>query len=187
MDIYKHGWTTLQEEIFSLLAVRAGEKLSQRDIAKLLGVSPTAIANSLKVLKSENMVLIEKTKTINFVSFNRDEPRAIQKKRTENLSNIYSSGMLEGLESPLAGATLILFGSYAKGEDTSTSDIDLAVIGRKERSLDLERYEKILHRRINVNFYHSLKAIHQHLRNNILNGIVLLGSVETGSYRFWTI
>ena len=50
MDIYKHKLTQLQEEIFSLLCLCAGEKMSQREIAKKLRVSPTAISNSLNLL-----------------------------------------------------------------------------------------------------------------------------------------
>src|SRR3989344_1853034 len=178
MDIYKLKWTILEQEIFSLLCIKAGEKLSQREIAKILNVSPTAVSNSTKKLKDSNLIKIEKTKTINFISFNRDEQKAIELKRAENLKNIYLSGLSDYLEKELAGATVILFGSYSRGEDTNTSDIDIAVIGRKDKMLELEKYEKILNRKINMNFYNSWQEIHKHLRNNILNGILLHGGVE---------
>lgn len=178
MDIYKLKWTIVEQEIFSLLCIRAGEKLSQREVAKILNVSPTAVSNSIKKLKDSNLIKIEKTKTINFVSFNRDEQRTVELKRAENLKNIYISGLSDYLEKELAGATVILFGSYSKGEDTNTSDIDIAVIERKDKMLELEKYERILNRRININFYDSWKKIHENLKNNIINGIVLHGSVE---------
>ena len=176
MDTYKLKWTRLQAEIFSLLCKRAGEKLSQREIAKMLKVSPTAVGNSVKKLKE--LVKIEKTKTINFISFNRDGPKAIELKRVENLKSVYLSGLSDYLESELAGGTILLFGSYSLGEDTITSDIDIAVIGRKDKVLELEEYEKALNRKININFYDLWKNIHEHLRNNILNGILLHGSIE---------
>jgi predicted nucleotidyltransferase len=178
MDIYKQKWTALENGIFSFLCTRAGEKFSQREMAKSLGISPTAVANSLKKLKELNLVKVEKTKTINFVSFNRDEPKSIALKRVENLKNIYLSGLSEHLSEALAGATIILFGSYSKGEDTKGSDIDIAAIGRNDKMLLLEKYEKLLQRRINVNFYKSWQDIHKNLKNNILNGILLDGSVE---------
>ena len=143
-----------------------------------MDVSPTAIANSLKLLKNENIVKIEKTKTINFVSFNRDEKKALELKRIENIRNIYLSKLLDYLEIELAGGTIILFGSYSLGEDTDKSDIDLAVIGRKDKFLDVKKFESILNREININFYESFKKIHKHLKNNILNGIVFIGGVE---------
>ena len=178
MDIYKVKWTKLGTEIFSFLCLRAGEKLSQREIAKILGVSPTAVANSIKNLKESRLINVEKTKTINFISFNRDEPKAIELKRVENLKNIYISGLSDYLEKELAGSIIILFGSYSIGEDTNTSDIDIACIERKDKMLYLEEYEKILRRTINVNFYSSFKDIHKHVKNNILNGILLHGSIE---------
>lgn len=168
--------TRLEQNILTLLCKKAGDKLSQRDIAKLLKVSPTAVGKSIKKLNKH--VTTEKTKTINFISLNRDNPRTIQIKRTENLKQIYLSGLAEYLEEQLAGSTIILFGSYSRGEDTVNSDIDLAVIERKNKLLKLELFEKKLERQININFYDSWKDIHKNLKNNILNGIVLAGGVD---------
>jgi len=178
MDTYKLNFTILEQEVFSLLCVRAGERLSQREIAKILEVSPTAVSNSIENLKKTSLIKVEKTKTINFISFNRDSQRAVDLKRVENLKNFYISGLADCLESELPGATVILFGSYSRGEDIVSSDIDIAIIERKEKALHLEKYETILNRKINLNFYSSWKDIHKHLKNNILNGIILHGSVD---------
>ncbi len=178
MDIFKLNFTVLEQEIFSLLCVRAGEKLSQREIAKILEVSPTAVANSLKKLKNVKLIKIDTTKTINFVSFNGEEQMAVELKRIENLKNLYLSGVFDYLEKELAGATIMLFGSYSMGEDTNTSDIDLAVIGRKDKMLELEKFERTLNRKIHVIFHESWKKLDNNLRNNILNGILIHGGVE---------
>jgi predicted nucleotidyltransferase len=178
MDIYKLKFTILELEIFMFLSLKAGEKLSQRDIAKALNVSPTAVGNSIVKLAKENLVNVEKAKTINFISFNRDNKRALELKKIENLRNIYISGLFDYLELELAGACALLFGSYAKGEDTKSSDIDIAAVGRKPKTLNLEAYEKMLNRKINVNYYTSWEDIDKHLKNNILNGIVLCGGIN---------
>lgn len=178
MDTYKLNFTFLELEIVSFLGIKAGEKLSQREIARYLDVSPTAVASALKSLKAKDLIKLEETKTINFISYNRDNPKAIELKRAENLKNIYISGLSGYLEEKLAGATVILFGSYSKGEDTKGSDIDIAVVGRKEKIIELEKYEKAINRKISIQFYSSWKGIHRHLKNNILNGIVLCGSVD---------
>ena len=177
MDIYKLKFTSLEQEIFSLLCKRAGEKLSQREIAKLLDVSPTAVSKSLRKLLEKNLAQVEKTKNINFVSLNRDEQKAIELKRVENLKQIYLSGLSDYLLNNLAGSTIILFGSYSNGEDTLNSDIDIAVIERKEKPVQLDKYEKILNRNLHLLFFESWKKINKHLKNNILNGIILHGSV----------
>ncbi len=179
MDKYKLKITSsLEQEVFSLLCIRAGEKLSQREIAVLLNVSPTAIGKSVKKLAAKNLVKIEKTKNINFVSFNRDEQKGIELKRVENLKQMYLSGLSDYLLNNLPGGTIILFGSYSKGEDIFNSDIDIAIIGRKEKTLETAKYEKILYRKIHFLFFDSWKKIYDILKNILLNGILLYGSVE---------
>jgi len=51
-------------------------------------------------------------------------------------------------------------------------------IERKEKPLKLKEFGLILNREIIVQFYDSWKNIHKHLKNNILNGIMLAGSVD---------
>ncbi len=178
MEMYKLNCTVLEQEIFLLLCLKAGERLSQREIAKILKVSPTAVGNSLEKLKQENLIKLEKTKTINFISFNRDEKKAIELKRIENIKNIYKSGLSDFLEDTFPGGTIIIFGSYSRGEDTKNSDIDIAIIERKDKLFKIEHFEKTMNRRININFYETWKDIHKNLKNNILNGIILHGGVE---------
>ncbi len=187
MDMYNIKWTRLQSEIFRLLCIKAGQDLNLRGIAKILNKSPTAISNSLKDLKKEGLIQVEKSKNINLLSieFNRDNEKAIQLKRVENLKLIYESGLVKFLEEKFPGTTIILFGSYAKGEDIwannmerKRSDIDIAIIGIKEKPLNLIKFDKKLERTIFVNFYPSFKQIHKHLKDSILNGITLVGGVE---------
>ena len=102
----------------------------------------------------------------------------MQIKRAENLKMIYESGLADFLEKELPGSTIILFGSYSRGEDTIRSDIDIAVIGRKEKHINLDDFEKKLERNISINFYASFKEIHKNLKENLFNGIVLFGGVE---------
>ena len=89
MDIYKQNFTMLELEIFSYLCIQAGKKLSQREIAITLKVSPTAVSNSVKNLQEKELIQITKTKTINFISLNRDNPKVVELKRAENLRQIY--------------------------------------------------------------------------------------------------
>jgi predicted nucleotidyltransferase len=91
---------------------------------------------------------------------------------------IYESGIVDFLEEKFPGTVIILFGSYSYGEDTVKSDIDLAVVGAKEKSANLEKYEEFLERKININTYKTFKEINKNLRDNLLNGTVLAGRVS---------
>lgn len=180
MEMYKLKFTKLQNEIFRLLCVKAGNTLNQREIARLLNVSPTAIAKSLPLLEKEGLIIYQKGKNINLnsIQLNRDSEKAIFYKKTENLKLIHESGIINFLEDKFPGTIILLFGSYSRGEDVTKSDIDIAIIGTKMKETDLTEFEKRLEREINLNFYDSFKDIDKNLKNNMLNGTVLAGGIE---------
>lgn len=180
VNIYKIGLTILQQEILKLFFVKAGDLLNQRQIANFLKVSPPAIMKALPGLERENLIKIQQDKNSKrwSIGLNRDNHKIMQLKRADNLKIIYEAGLADFLEKEFAGATIILFGSYSRGEDIINSDIDLAVIGRKEKMVNLSAYEKILERTININFYDSFSKIHKNLKENLCNGIVLSGGTE---------
>ena len=180
MNTYKIKFTQLQQEIFRFLCIHAGESFNQRTIARRLDMSPPAVANVLPALEKEGLVQIDKSKTMNLVMlrFNRDSQKAVDRKRTENLSVIFESGLADFLEEHFAGCAIVLFGSYALGEDTVRSDVDIAIIGAREKQTDMSHFEKFLERPINLQFFESISKIGKNLRTNVLRGITLRGIVE---------
>jgi predicted nucleotidyltransferase len=179
MDAYKQEWTRLQNEIFRFLCIKSDQDFNLRGISKFLDVSPTAVSKALKQLEEKKLIKIEKSKVMNLMSIklNRDNYSIIELKRTENLKLIYESNLVDFVENKFPGCTIILFGSYSRGEDIYSSDIDIAIIGSKEKDLNLSKYNKFLERDISLNFYSDWK-IKNNLKNNILNGIILRGSIE---------
>ena len=179
MDIYNIKFTRLQLEIFRLLCVKTGEQLNQTQLAGYLAVSPTAIGKSLPALEKEGIVTIFHGKTnLNLVTLNRDSRRVLDLKRAENMKMLYESGLPAYLEENLPGVTIVLFGSYSKGDDISRSDIDIAVIGRKQKDLDMNVFQKSLQKEIRINYYGSIKDVNHLLLSSICNGIVLSGGIE---------
>jgi predicted nucleotidyltransferase len=180
VNIYKLKLTKLQQEILRLLFIKVGVILNARQIARSLDVSQPAVSKALPLLEKEEIIRIKKDKETKRISIelNRDNHRIMQFKRAENLKFLYETGFVDFIEKEFAGATIILFGSYSRGEDTIKSDIDIAVIGRKNKIIGLESYERIFERNIHINFYDSFGKIHKNLKNNILNGIILKGGVE---------
>ena len=170
--------TNLQQRILRLFFVKAGIVLNQRRIANLLNVTPPAVMKALPFLEKENFVSIIQDKETKrwAIGLNRDR-RVMQLKRADNLKQMYDSELADFLEKEFAGATIILFGSYSRGEDIINSDIDIAIVGRKDKPIDLAPYEKLLERQISLHFYDSF-TIHKHLKENLANGIVLCGGFE---------
>ncbi len=180
VNIYKLKLTCLQQEILRYLYINAGKSFNARNIAVGLEVSQPAISKALPQLEKEGYVKVQKDKLSKrlIIELNRENAYIVGLKRVDNLKQLYDSGLVQFLYDSFAGATIILFGSYSLGEDTITSDIDLTVIGIKEKKLDISKFEKLLERTIIINYYDSLKNIDTHLLNNILNGITLKGAVE---------
>ncbi|MBU2562525.1 MAG: nucleotidyltransferase domain-containing protein [Nanoarchaeota archaeon] len=180
MDIYKLKFTRLQNEIFRLLCIKAGLVLNQREIAKNLGVSSTAVSKAIDSLEKEDLIQVERSEKMNLLSirFKREQSKAITFKRIENLKLIYESNLLKKLEDKFPGCLIILFGSYSFGEDTYQSDIDIAIIGSKRKQIDLSASEKLLERKIFIHCYKSINFVNKNLRSNLFNGINLQGMIE---------
>ena len=180
VNIYKLELTNLQQGILRLLFIKSGKGLNQRQIANYLDVSQPAVKKALPKLEKLDFIKVEKDKETKrwFIELNTYNDRAMKLKRVDNLRQIYESGFADFLEMEFAGATIILFGSFSRGDDTINSDIDIAVIGRKEKEVNLNKFEKTLERKININFYDSFNKIHKNLRENLFNGIVLTGGIE---------
>src|SRR3990167_4060121 len=143
INIYKLKLTNLQQEILRLLFVKAGASLNQRQISKILEVTQPAVMKALPALEKEDLIKIQQDKETKrwAIELNRDHHKVMQLKRADNLKLIYETGLADFLEKEFAGATIILFGSYSRGEDIINSDIDVAVIGRKEKKAELNSYE----------------------------------------------
>ncbi len=180
MNIYKLQFTQLQTEIIRFLMLFPEKEFNQRRIAQSLGFSMTAVSKSLPLLEKLELASIKKDPESGRLSIrlNTDNPRITGMKRAENLRSFYESGLDMFLEEKFAGAPIILFGSYSRGEDVSSSDIDIAIIGRKEKAADMKEYEKKLFRKISLHFYDSLYSINNNLKENIINGIVISGGIQ---------
>lgn len=135
VSMYKLKLTNLQQEILRLLFIKAGAALNQRRISKTLEVTQPAVMKALPKLEKEGLIKQHQDKESKrwSIELNRDNHKVMQLKRADNLRQIYESGLADFLEKQFAGTAIILFGSYSRGEDIINSDIDIAVIGRKEK------------------------------------------------------
>lgn len=180
MERIKLKLTSLQNEIFRLMCIKSVEKLNLSEIAKNLDVSVTAVSKSILKLEDAKLISVERNKKMNLIliCLDRSSKKAIQFKRAENLKMIYEYGLHDYLEEEYLGAIIILFGSFSKGDDTINSDIDIAIIGRRRKEINLKNFEERFQRKIIINYYQSFKEIHKHLKENIFNGIILTGGIE---------
>jgi len=116
---------------------------------------------------------------VNFYTSNRPNEKYYLEKKLYNIKLIYVSGLIVYLKKELSNPVIILFGSFAKGEDTEESDVDLYLETLSDKKINLEKFEKFLNRKIQIFRQKSLKHVSNlNLANNIINGAGLNGFVE---------
>jgi predicted nucleotidyltransferase len=154
-------------------------RLHLREIARRTGLSATGAMKILGALENEGLLEKERTALTVVYRGNYDNERFMALKRFLNLYSLYSSGLVSSLvEFYRIPECIILFGSYAKGEDTKESDIDIAiVIGLKEYP-ELEIYQDCLKRKISLQLIEKIKTEQKEFINTLANGIVLYGYLE---------
>ena len=153
------------------------KKFHIREIARITKLSPPGVMKIIKNLVKEDLLISVKGKVVKNVAASKSE-KFVQMKRFFNLYLLYECGIASFLrqkyEEPEA---IVLFGSYSKGEDISKSDIDIAVVTRKNMDLDTKKFEKFLKRKVNIHEIRIENAEKDFL-NSLSNGIVLYGYLK---------
>ena len=145
------------------------------------GLAHTSTKKNLQQLKRLSIIkeFLEKRGKRNFPMFKANiESREYKKyKRINNILQVEESGLADFLKEKLMPKSIVLFGSYSKGDDIEDSDIDIFVECKKEY-IDTNKFEKILNRKIELHFNEDFKKYPKELKNNILNGLILRGYLE---------
>lgn len=167
-------------EIFNNLAPFMNDnykRISVREYARMQKMSPPTSSKILKGLKKEDILKSEEERRHLFFYPNRDSQLFINLERTYYSNLLYEIGLIKYLEKEMILPVIILYGSFAKGEITKESDIDLAIFTPSKKTLKLDRFEKRLKRKIQPLIFKSRNDVkNKHLLNNILNGMKVKGN-----------
>jgi len=125
------------------------EEVYLRELSRKIKLSVFTVKNTIDKLVSEG-ILIEETKgKMRYVKVNLENIFFKFLKISFNIKKIMDSKIIQHLvENIPALASVILFGSVAKGEDDKKSDIDLLIIGQKPKIINLSKFESLLKREI---------------------------------------
>ena len=160
------------------------KEFSLSDIAKETGVAKANVGNILTDLEKISFLTIEKLSKIWRVKANRSNWYFLKNKIVYNLNFVYQSGLVEFLyEHYSHPKSIILFGSFRKGEDVSSSDIDIAIEQEEFKEYQIVslreviEFEKQIGRKIQIHEFNR-NVVNINLFNNIANGIVVIGFLE---------
>jgi predicted nucleotidyltransferase len=151
------------------------------EIAKKSGLAHTSVKKHLERMKKTGIIkeTSEKKGKRSFPIYTANPENMEYKryKRAFNLLKLEESGLTAYLKDKLMPKSIVLFGSYARGEDIEESDVDIFIEHEKEE-LDLTKFEKQINRKIQLHFKEKFKEYPAELKNNIINGIILSGYLE---------
>jgi len=169
----------IKQTIKEFFFVNPTAKLRVREIERTLKLPLPSVIRYCKELEKESILTTIKIGNVNFYTANRGSEKYLLEKKLYNIKIIYESGLIEYLRRELSNPSIVLFGSFAKGEDTEESDIDLYIETLSRKKVSLEKFEKLLKRRIQAFQHKNLDEIsNTNLANNIINGFLLNGFVE---------
>lgn len=153
-------------------------KLRVREIERTLKLPLPSVIRYCKELEKDDILTIVNIGNVTFYTASKSEAYLLEK-RLYNIKQLYTSGLISYLKIELSNPAIVLFGSYAKGEDTENSDIDLYLETPSKKQANIEKFKRILRREIQIFHYKNLKEItNRHLANNIVNGITLNNYIE---------
>jgi predicted nucleotidyltransferase len=154
-------------------------KLRVRQIERKVKVPLPSVIRYTKELEKEEILKSSIIANIKVYSADRNSKTFLLEKKLFNIRELFYSGLIDFLVKELSNPTIVMFGSYSKGEDIERSDIDLFIETPSKKKIDLKRFEEKLGRRIQIFIYKDIhKVKNKELANNIVNGIILNGYLE---------
>jgi len=155
------------------------DKLRVREIERTLKLTLPSVIRYCKELKKEDILTTIKMGNVTFYTANRNSEKYLLAKKLYNIKTIYELGLIKHIKIELSNPGIVLFGSFAKGEDTEESDIDLYIETPSKKQINLDKFKKLLKREIQIFQFKNLKEIkNPFLANNIINGITLNNYIE---------
>lgn len=120
----QHIITTVNQRVLSFLVKFSDEEFYERQIARSLNIAYGSANRSLNQLYTAGAVRRRQEGKMYFYSVDAGAPAIIEYKKLINL--LLTEDLVEQLKE--TASRVILYGSCAKGTDTSKSDFDLFVI-----------------------------------------------------------
>jgi len=157
----------LRVDLLSLFFGHPDEEFYVRQIEKILDVDVGNLSRELRNLEGVGLLTSRKEGNLKYYLLDRKFP-VYDELRSIILKTRGAAGVLQGVLSEMEGVDFaFIYGSFATGQESAKSDIDLMVIGKValERMIKhLKKPEEILGREINPSLYER-REIEKRLRD----------------------
>lgn len=160
------------------------KEITLTDLSEVVQISKTTAHRVVKRLEKEGFLKIETLGRIWRIFCDQNHEFNFSKKLTFNLSMIYQSNILNEIKKIINNPrAIILFGSYRRGDDSDSSDIDIAVEVIDEQDLTIiplgiiKQFGYRKNVKVNLHVF-TRDNVDINLFSNIANGILLDGFLE---------
>lgn len=154
-----------------------------------VGLPDNKISRWLKVFAAAHLIKrIKAPGRLPYYLSNYEHPNYQNRKRLYMQTQLYASGFLNHLTSLQGAQTVIIFGSMARGDWHTGSDIDVFILGRDD-AFEQGVYEQKLGRTIQVFRCPDEKALQTFNKNlllSILKGDIIKGDINNVEVRHAT-
>jgi predicted nucleotidyltransferase/DNA-binding HxlR family transcriptional regulator len=167
-------------KILKIFLFNPNDSFRLREISKITEISPKSVMNYLKYFEDEKIIKRYEKRDIPFYKAINDTDKLREFTRIAILYELGESGVINYLWDKLAPEAIVLYGGFSRGEISEESDIDLFAYGVDitKHQIELDKFEKIIGKRIHLMGEKSLKGVSEEFKNNLSNGIILKGYLK---------
>jgi predicted nucleotidyltransferase len=185
MEIVEITRSKLRKELLRHFFLRPRERFYLRELERILGRSVANIRRELKKLEAIGLFTSQKVGNLTYYFLNKKCPLYHEIRSIVLKTAAFGDIIRDNLKETKGIKYAFVYGSFAKGEEIPSSDIDLMVIGdvnRGELTSKLYKMEKAIGRQVNLLTY-SLKEVASRIKKknafmmNVLKGkkIMIIG------------
>lgn len=171
-----------QLSILELFIKNPYEQYYLRETSRILNISPMTVKRVFDILVQERLLVREKFKNQILFRANMNSVAFKHLKTAYNLAWLEEKDVVDFLKEKLTGlSSLVLYGSYAKGENDDKSDIDLLAISSSSKKINLSLLD-LLGRDTSLSIFTPAEWKEQAIKNKafyidvITEGIILFGT-----------
>ncbi len=171
-----------QLSVLELFIKNPYERYYLREASRILDISPMTVKRAFDLLVQERLLVREEFKNQILFRANMNSAAFKHLKTAYNLAWLEEKGIVDFLKEKLIGlSSLVLYGSYAKGENDDKSDIDLLAISSSSKKRDFSLLD-LLGKDTSLSIFTPAEWREQTKKNKafytdvITEGIVLFGT-----------
>jgi len=156
MDISNLFKSKVRKALFKLYFTNPDSEFYLRELERMLSIPVSMIRKELLRLEKEGIFISHKKGNLTYYHVNKSYPLFSELKSIV-FKTIGVQGLLEDALRKIKGIEVaFIYGSYARGNEKASSDIDLCIIGTINEDILVRRInklEKLIKREINYTLY----------------------------------